>query len=347
MDIEMSSSHALENVDVLFTLDGGKWTLVSKDSMGSGSPIRIISKDVFHVYGERMDDRRTKLDWGSAGTIGAVVSTAPVTVKGVGGCTSTKIRFVEDAGAAAGLIMDVTFALPSSGAKLLYKMELQSNVNLTVGEEGEMKSDEVRTTSVSNASVGDAGTISLSHIKMFSGCVGQGMLPITKRRHKGMSNAEALKIFLYLIALSAPFATFYTVGAGDLSHVLGWITTVVSSLLLLAGVYIFGAFFLLPVGDDTFTVASSRTWFVNGWESWSYTGIVHVGDSVPQPHPLLSVGFHLGGTRAPGTPAKSLNSHMFGILTDRESSKAVLAGWLSQREQFGLVSLVSDECSIR
>lgn len=76
--------------------------------------------------------------------------------------------------------------------------------------------------------------------------------------------------------------------------------------------------------------------FSNGWQSWSYSGVYTAEDRYRRTR--------LGFLRSPvecdaGTPTPSRHglfaSHMFGVLGDRRSRSAILAGFLSQREQFG------------
>ena len=81
--------------------------------------------------------------------------------------------------------------------------------------------------------------------------------------------------------------------------------------------------------------------YSNGWQSWSYTGLVGANQSMP--------GTRLGPIRRsmidqPGAIIRSgrgrVRSDMFGVLLDRISHTGILAGFLSQKEAFGTV--VSD-----
>ncbi len=83
-----------------------------------------------------------------------------------------------------------------------------------------------------------------------------------------------------------------------------------------------------PVGQPAF--------FSNGWQSWSYAGVYGAGDRYRRTR--------LGPFREPtdfnaGTPQPWRRDHfasdMFGVLGDRRSRAGVLAGFLSQRQQFG------------
>ncbi|MEW6179026.1 MAG: glycoside hydrolase family 36 protein [Chloroflexota bacterium] len=83
-------------------------------------------------------------------------------------------------------------------------------------------------------------------------------------------------------------------------------------------------------------------WFYsNGWQSWSYTAAYPATASLRQSR--------LGAFQKPmvinaGTPDHKqhgyFTSDFFGILTDARQQKAVLAGFLSQREQFGTLEAV-------
>ena len=76
--------------------------------------------------------------------------------------------------------------------------------------------------------------------------------------------------------------------------------------------------------------------FSNGLQSWSYSGVYTAEDRFR--HTRLSF-LRSPVERDAGTPAPSRRglfaSHMFGVLGDQRSRSAILAGFLSQREQFG------------
>jgi hypothetical protein len=78
--------------------------------------------------------------------------------------------------------------------------------------------------------------------------------------------------------------------------------------------------------------------YSNGWQSWSYAGLVGTDQSMP--------GTRLGPIRRPmlDQPGASIprgrgrvRSDMFGVLLDRISHTGMLAGFLSQRAAFGSV----------
>lgn len=90
--------------------------------------------------------------------------------------------------------------------------------------------------------------------------------------------------------------------------------------------------------------------FSNGWQSWSYAGRYAPQDRYRRTR--------LGPLRAPtdfnaGTPQPNRRGHfasdMFGVLGDRRSRRALLAGFLSQQQHFGSleVRLHPDEISLR
>jgi alpha-galactosidase len=76
--------------------------------------------------------------------------------------------------------------------------------------------------------------------------------------------------------------------------------------------------------------------FSNGWQSWSYSGVYTSEDRYRHTRLgfLRSPVEHDAGTPSPSPPGL-FASHMFGVLGDRRSRSAILAGFLSQREHFG------------
>ncbi len=83
--------------------------------------------------------------------------------------------------------------------------------------------------------------------------------------------------------------------------------------------------------------------FTNGWQSWGYTGALG-----PQDHHPYS---RLGPLTSPlkvnsGTPQPFWRGHfasdMFGVLANRKERVGLLAGFLSQLEQFGTVEAFAD-----
>jgi alpha-galactosidase len=81
-----------------------------------------------------------------------------------------------------------------------------------------------------------------------------------------------------------------------------------------------------------------RTMFVNGWQSWSYAGGRGAADRQPGPklgpvNAAMHIGTHRRTSGAPG----HFVSDMFTAIGGETGADALVAGFLSQREQFGLV----------
>ena len=81
--------------------------------------------------------------------------------------------------------------------------------------------------------------------------------------------------------------------------------------------------------------------FANGWQSWSFCGAYTAGE--PAHRSLLGL-FRAPLLVNPGTPqpirAGHFGSDFFGVLGDRSQRTALLAGFLSQKQQFGSVEAV-------
>jgi alpha-galactosidase len=83
--------------------------------------------------------------------------------------------------------------------------------------------------------------------------------------------------------------------------------------------------------------------FSNGWQSWSFSGALGANDS----HPDTRLGiFAAPMWFNPGTPRLRKPGHfssdMFGVLGDRQHRSGILAGFLSQKEQFGSLEACAD-----
>ena len=80
--------------------------------------------------------------------------------------------------------------------------------------------------------------------------------------------------------------------------------------------------------------------YSNGWQSWSYAGVYGSGDRYRGTRlgPLRAPVVHYAGTPRP-KKAGVFASDMFGVLGDREHGKAILVGFLSQKEHFGSLSV--------
>jgi alpha-galactosidase len=84
--------------------------------------------------------------------------------------------------------------------------------------------------------------------------------------------------------------------------------------------------------------------FSNGYQSWSFTGALHSGQ--PQPASLLGPfgdPKHLNLLNPVLDRPGHFSSDMFAVLGDRAHDVGLIAGWLSQREQFGHVEARLDE----
>jgi alpha-galactosidase len=81
-----------------------------------------------------------------------------------------------------------------------------------------------------------------------------------------------------------------------------------------------------------------RAMFVNGWQSWSFAGGRKSSDR--QPRPMLgpvNSAMHIGTLRRPSGAAGHFVSDMFAVIGGDPGRDLLVAGYLSQREQFGFV----------
>ena len=76
--------------------------------------------------------------------------------------------------------------------------------------------------------------------------------------------------------------------------------------------------------------------FSNGWQSWSYTGVYGLDDRFQRTRlgPLLAPLRVNHGTPHPRSPGR-FGSDMFGVIGDRLNRTGLLAGFLSQKQNFG------------
>lgn len=83
--------------------------------------------------------------------------------------------------------------------------------------------------------------------------------------------------------------------------------------------------------------SSSLAFFANGWQSWSYTGRYTAGDRYRRTRlgPFRAPTEAGPGVRRPATGR--FYSDQFGVLGDPTRRTAILCGFLSQRQQFGLL----------
>jgi alpha-galactosidase len=84
--------------------------------------------------------------------------------------------------------------------------------------------------------------------------------------------------------------------------------------------------------------AARRSMFVNGWQTWSFAGGLRPGERQPM-HRLgpinsaMHVGTAVQSSRRPG----HFVSDMFAAIGEASGADALVAGYLAQREQFGVV----------
>jgi alpha-galactosidase len=81
-----------------------------------------------------------------------------------------------------------------------------------------------------------------------------------------------------------------------------------------------------------------RMMFVNGWQTWSFAGRLKSGDR--QPGPMLgpiNSAMHIGTSRRSSRTAGHFVSDMFTAIGGDAAPDHLVAGFLSQREQFGVV----------
>jgi alpha-galactosidase len=102
-------------------------------------------------------------------------------------------------------------------------------------------------------------------------------------------------------------------------------------------------FELLEMGEDSRLSLGHRpdlAFFSNGWQSWSFCGVYTPGERFRR----TRLGFlrapteSNAGASRPGRRG-AIPSQMFGVVGDREGRSALLAGFLSQKEQFGTVEM--------
>jgi alpha-galactosidase len=88
----------------------------------------------------------------------------------------------------------------------------------------------------------------------------------------------------------------------------------------------------LPIGP------ARRTMFVNGWQTWSFAGGRKSNDRQPGPRlgPINSA-MHIGTHRRPSRRAGHFVSDMFTAVGGDAGADQFVAGFLAQREQFGVV----------
>lgn len=84
--------------------------------------------------------------------------------------------------------------------------------------------------------------------------------------------------------------------------------------------------------------AEEMAFFSNGWQSWSYSGVLSAGQV--QPRSMLRFIPNAAAAN-PGTPPHRekgrFTGEMFGLVGSRRTRAGLLCGFLSQREQFGVL----------
>lgn len=96
--------------------------------------------------------------------------------------------------------------------------------------------------------------------------------------------------------------------------------------------------------------STRRAMFVNGWQTWSFAGGRRSTDR--QPGPMLgpiNSAMHIGTSRRPSGKPGHFVSDMFTAIGEDIGRDHLVAGFLAQREQFGLVEtcLGDDNLSLR
>ncbi|KAA8495593.1 Alpha-galactosidase [Porphyridium purpureum] len=98
-----------------------------------------------------------------------------------------------------------------------------------------------------------------------------------------------------------------------------------------------------------------RSVLVNGWQSWSFCGSVLQGQRMPTPGlpDVFSFAFHEGAGRCfqsgpweKRAKDETIFSEMFALVVDRNRNFGLVAGFLSQREQFGSIALDAEQKQI-
>ncbi len=91
------------------------------------------------------------------------------------------------------------------------------------------------------------------------------------------------------------------------------------------------------------TARLDPAFFSNGWQSWSHTGAYGAQDPYRRTHlgSIVSPMWYNASTPQPRR-AGAYASDMFGVLGDRNSRLGLLAGFLSQQQQFGALEALLD-----
>ncbi|HLE13732.1 MAG TPA: alpha-galactosidase [Anaerolineales bacterium] len=89
-------------------------------------------------------------------------------------------------------------------------------------------------------------------------------------------------------------------------------------------------------------LAEDLAFFSNGWQSWSYSGVYSASDRTQRTRlgPFREPMNSLAGAPRPWRSGL-FNSDMFGVLGDRGQRQAILLGFLSQKQHFGSIEVVT------
>jgi len=81
-----------------------------------------------------------------------------------------------------------------------------------------------------------------------------------------------------------------------------------------------------------------QAFYVNGWQSWSYSGTLQAGQRQPRSSlgPLFRARHEIPGVRMQGRRGEFI-SDLYGVLLHPERKVGLLAGFLGQRQMFGQV----------
>jgi alpha-galactosidase len=92
---------------------------------------------------------------------------------------------------------------------------------------------------------------------------------------------------------------------------------------------------------QTNSSSAALGFFVNGWQSWSFSGITSQATQQLRSHLGLLQNPMIVDAGLKNTDRYASIADMFAVLLDREKEKGCLIGFLSQKEQFGHIALTS------
>lgn len=93
-----------------------------------------------------------------------------------------------------------------------------------------------------------------------------------------------------------------------------------------------------PLASVQMDAAGASAFYVNGWQSWSYSGTLQAGRRQPRSTlgPLFRARHAIPGVRMP-RPRGEFVSDLYGVLLHPTRKVGLLAGFLAQRQMFGRV----------